>query len=41
MMAALITGTKPPVDATPFRFDRFQVAPRARGGTFVSSYLAP
>lgn len=36
-MAALITGTTPPVDAAPFRFGRFG-AP-ATPGTFVSSYL--
>ena len=37
MMAALITGARPPVDATPFRFGRFSnIAP---GATFVSSYL--
>jgi sarcosine oxidase subunit beta len=37
MMAALITGSPPPVDPTPFRLSRF--ADRAGGGTFVSSYL--
>ena len=37
MMAALITGSPPPVDPAPFRLSRF--AGRAPGGTFVSSYL--
>jgi len=37
MMAALITGSPPPVDPAPFRFSRF--ADRAAGGTFVASYL--
>ncbi len=37
MMAALITGAEPPVNATPFRFGRFATA--ATAGTFVSSYL--
>ena len=37
MMAALITGGRPPVDPAPFRLARF--AGRAAGGTFVSSYL--
>lgn len=37
MMAALITGTTPPVDAAPFRFGRFTSA--TPGATFVSSYL--
>ncbi|HET9488545.1 MAG TPA: FAD-binding oxidoreductase [Methylomirabilota bacterium] len=36
MMAALITGASPPVNAVPFRFDRFAVVP---SGSFVSSYL--
>ena len=36
-MAALITGSAPPVRPTPFRLDRF--AGRAASGTFVSSYL--
>jgi len=37
MMAALITGSTPPVSAAPFRLARF--AGRAAAGTFVSSYL--
>jgi glycine/D-amino acid oxidase-like deaminating enzyme len=37
MMAALITGSPPSVDPTPFRLSRF--AGRAAGGSFVSSYL--
>jgi len=37
MMAALITGTTPPVGAAPFRFGRFTSA--TPGATFVSSYL--
>ena len=37
MMAALITGSRPPVDPAPFRLGRF--SGRAAGGTFVSSYL--
>ena len=37
MMAALITGSTPPVNPAPFRLARF--AGRAAGGTFVSSYL--
>jgi sarcosine oxidase subunit beta len=37
MMAALITGAAPPVNAAPFRLSRF--ADRALTGTFVSSYL--
>ncbi len=38
MMAALITGSTPPVNPAPFRLARF--AQRAAAGTFVSSYLA-
>jgi glycine/D-amino acid oxidase-like deaminating enzyme len=38
MMAALITGTRPPVDPGPFRLDRF--ASKAAGGSLVSSYLS-
>lgn len=37
MMAALITGATPPVDAAPFAFGRFERAMPA--ATFVSSYL--
>jgi sarcosine oxidase, subunit beta len=37
MMAALITGSTPPVNPAPFRLTRF--AGRPAGGTFVSSYL--
>ena len=37
MMAALITGSPPPVNPAPFRLGRF--AGRAVSGTFVSSYL--
>ena len=37
MMAALITGSAPPVSPAPFRLARF--ADRATSGTFVSSYL--
>jgi sarcosine oxidase, subunit beta len=37
MMAALITGTTPPVDATPFALSRFTAT--APSGTFVASYL--
>ena len=37
MMAALITGSPPPVNPAPFRLARF--AGRAVSGTFVSSYL--
>jgi glycine/D-amino acid oxidase-like deaminating enzyme len=37
MMAALITGAEPAVNAAPFSFDRF--ATTATAGTFVSSYL--
>ena len=38
MMAALITGTAPPVDPTPFAFGRFEA--KAPSGTFVASYLS-
>jgi glycine/D-amino acid oxidase-like deaminating enzyme len=37
MMAALVTGSPPPVNPSPFRLARF--ADRATAGTFVSSYL--
>jgi len=37
MMAALITGSTPPVSPAPFRLSRF--SGRAVSGTFVSSYL--
>lgn len=37
MMAALLTGSTPPVNPAPFRLARF--AGRAAAGTFVSSYL--
>jgi glycine/D-amino acid oxidase-like deaminating enzyme len=37
MMAALITGTTPPVDAAPFTLSRFTAT--APSGTFVASYL--
>jgi sarcosine oxidase, subunit beta len=37
MMAALITGATPPVDAAPFRWDRFPAD--AAATTFVASYL--
>ena len=37
MMAALITGTTPSVDAVPFALSRFTAA--APSGTFVASYL--
>ncbi len=37
LMAALIAGTKPPVDPAPFAFGRFTSA--AATGTFVASYL--
>ena len=37
MMAALVTGSPPPVNPSPFRLARF--ADRAAAGTFVSSYL--
>lgn len=38
MMAALITGVRPPVDPAPFRADRFAGSGGAMGG-FISSYL--
>jgi glycine/D-amino acid oxidase-like deaminating enzyme len=37
MMAALITGATPPVNASPFAFGRFTAA--TPSGTFVASYL--
>jgi sarcosine oxidase, subunit beta len=37
MLAALITGGRPPVSAVPFRLGRFAAA--TSSGTFVSSYL--
>ena len=37
MMAALVTGARPPVSLAPFRLGRFDGA--AAAGTFVSSYL--
>jgi sarcosine oxidase subunit beta len=37
MMAALVTGARPPVSPAPFRLDRFRAG--AAAGTFVSSYL--
>jgi len=37
MMAALVTGSTPPVNPAPFRLARF--ADRGAAGTFVSSYL--
>jgi sarcosine oxidase, subunit beta len=37
MMAARITGDRPPVAMEPFRLDRFTAPPA--GGTFVASYL--
>jgi sarcosine oxidase, subunit beta len=40
MVAALVTGARPPVSATPFRLGRFDSSARA-GATFVSSYLHP
>jgi glycine/D-amino acid oxidase-like deaminating enzyme len=39
MLAALITGGRPPVSPAPFRLDRF--AEPAAPATFVSSYLRP
>jgi glycine/D-amino acid oxidase-like deaminating enzyme len=39
MMAALITGTTTPVDAKPFRLDRFAAATGDGSTTFVASYL--
>ena len=38
MVAALVTGARPPVSPTPFRLGRFDTA-AATGATFVSSYL--
>ena len=38
MMAALIMGTTPPVDPTPFAFGRFEG--KGASGTFVASYLS-
>jgi len=38
MMAALIMGTTPPVDPTPFAFGRFEG--KGTSGTFVASYLS-
>ncbi len=40
MVAALVTGARPPVSPRPFRLDRFDSAAPA-GATFVSSYLRP
>ena len=37
MMAALVTGARPPVSLAPFRLGRFEGT--AAAGTFVSSYL--
>jgi len=37
MMAALITGSRPPVNPAPFALGRF--AEGRPGGTFVASYL--
>ena len=37
MMAALVTGARPPVSLAPFRLERFDGA--AASATFVSSYL--
>jgi glycine/D-amino acid oxidase-like deaminating enzyme len=37
IMAALITGATPPIDAAPFRWDRFPAG--AASTTFVASYL--
>ena len=39
MMAALVTGTRPPVNLAPFRLGRFDGT--AASSTFVSSYLGP
>lgn len=39
MMAALVTGARPPVSLAPFRLDRF--SGNAAEATFVSSYLGP
>jgi len=41
MVAALVTGARPPVSAIPFRLGRFGTAAAAGGATFVSSYLRP
>jgi len=38
MMAALVTGARPPVSPTPFRLDRFDSTVTSSTG-FVSSYL--
>jgi glycine/D-amino acid oxidase-like deaminating enzyme len=38
MVAALVTGSRTPVNSTPFRLDRFGPG-AAAGATFVSSYL--
>jgi glycine/D-amino acid oxidase-like deaminating enzyme len=40
IVAALVTGARPPVGAMPFRLDRFGISAPA-GATFVSSYLRP
>jgi glycine/D-amino acid oxidase-like deaminating enzyme len=39
MVAALITGSRPPVNAVPFRLERFAGSHGTSGGGFVSSYL--
>lgn len=39
MIAALVTGIRPPVNSSPFRLTRFVDRPAA--ATFVSSYLGP
>jgi glycine/D-amino acid oxidase-like deaminating enzyme len=42
MLAALITGARPPVNPVPFRLDRFRSpASSTDPATFVSSYLRP
>jgi glycine/D-amino acid oxidase-like deaminating enzyme len=42
MMAALVTGERPPVSPVPFRLRRFDSAPSTpSAATFVSSYLRP
>jgi hypothetical protein len=42
MLAALITGARPPVNPGPFRLDRFRSpAASTDPATFVSSYLRP
>jgi glycine/D-amino acid oxidase-like deaminating enzyme len=42
MMAALVTGERPPVSPVPFRLRRFDSAPPTpSAGTFISSYLRP